>query len=279
MLRDIADVYRPVDFTFEGIPVRYLEGGAGFPILLLHGSGPGASTLGNWRSVLIPLAERFKVYAMDLVGFGDSGRKPAPPYFDMDLWLRQAHAMARRIDAPRFGVVGHSVSGALALKLAAFEPRVAAVLTSATMGRSFPINAVTARAWTFPEDRTALRRTAEGLVFNPALIDETYLSNRERTLFAGDYAAYFSAMFSGDKQRYIDAAEVPNDVLASITCGVTMLHGRNDAGFPCEATTLPMSRHLPAADVVLIGRCSHSIALEHPRKLIAAAAHTFLADA
>ena len=42
--------------TFNGLRVAYWEGGSGEPLLLIHGSGPGASTLGNWRLVLDELA-------------------------------------------------------------------------------------------------------------------------------------------------------------------------------------------------------------------------------
>ena len=111
---------------------------------------------------------------------------------------------------------------------------------------------------------------AEGLVYDRALIDEAYLDNREKVLFAGDYEQYFGAMFEGDKQRYIDAAIVSPGELARIGCGVMMLHGRDDVGFPPEST-LTLAKSISQADVMLIGRCSHSIAMEQPAKLIACA--------
>src|SRR5579864_1609404 len=84
-------------FEFEGVRISYYVGGAGTPLLLLHGSGPGASSLGNWRTVLEPLSQRHTVFAMDLVGFGQSGRKTAAPLFDYAMWVRQARAMLSRI--------------------------------------------------------------------------------------------------------------------------------------------------------------------------------------
>jgi 2-hydroxymuconate-semialdehyde hydrolase len=89
-------------------------------------------------------------------------------------------------------------------------------------------------------------------------------------LFAGDYAGYFGAMFEGDKQRYIDAAVLRPDELARVRCDVTLLHGRDDLAFPPEIT-MTIAKSIPQADVVLIGRCSHSVAMEHPSKLIASA--------
>jgi len=262
--------YSERQFSFEDIPVHYREGGQGFPILMIHGSGPGASTLGNWRLVLDPLAERFHIYAMDLIGFGLSGRKPAPPYFDLDLWLRQCKAMVAQMPGDKIGVIGHSISGALALKLAASEPRVAKVLTTGSMGATFPPNEHTLRTWTFPKNREELLKAAQSLIADHSLIDETYISNREKVLFQGDYETYFSSMFGGDKQRFIEAAVLSPDELSRIKCPVTMLHGRDDKGFPPEVT-LKVAQSLPQADVTLIGRCSHSIAMEHPQKLIAAA--------
>jgi len=110
------------------------------------------------------------------------------------------------------------------------------------------------RVWTFPADRAAL-------------IDEAYLSAREKILFDGDYRRYFSAMFEGEKQRYIDRL-VLDDELARIHADVLMLHGRDDPGFPPDSLTLALSRSLPHADVALLAHCSHSIAYEQPSKFL-----------
>jgi 2-hydroxymuconate-semialdehyde hydrolase len=237
---------------------------------MIHGSGPGASTIGNWRAVLAPLADRFHVYAMDLIGFGKSDRRAEPPYFDIDLWVAQCTALLDVIGAPRIGLLGHSVSGAIALKVAAGDARVAAVLTTGAMGAPFVANEVTARSWSFPKDRSELRAAAEGLVYDASVIDDAYLDNRESVLFQGDYRSYFGAMFAGDKQRFVDAAILSSRELAAVHCPVTMVHGRNDVGFPATST-MTIAESLPQADVILLARCSHSIAMEHPEKLIAAA--------
>ena len=262
--------YTEHQFDFEECSAHYIVGGTGFPVLMLHGSGPGASTIGNWQKVLDPLAQRYKVYAMDLIGFGKSSRRPAPPYFDIALWLRQAREMIRKINGEAIGLIGHSVSGALALKLAAAEPRITKVIVTGTMGASFPLNEGTKRTWTFPKDRDALRAAAETLIYNKSLIDDTYLKNREAVLYTGDYGPYFSVMFGGDQQAYIEAAVVKPEELRRITCDVTMLHGRNDVAFPPEVT-MTLARALTQANVHLIGRCSHSIAMEYPAALVGAA--------
>lgn len=45
------------------------------PLLLLHGLGPGASSY-EWRKNVDALSEQFRVYALDLLGFGLSDRPP-----------------------------------------------------------------------------------------------------------------------------------------------------------------------------------------------------------
>src|SRR4030088_1709358 len=162
----------------EGYRVHYLEGGTGYPLLLIHGSGPGASTIGNWRRVLDPLARHFHVHAMDLIGFGQSDRKRVEPYFDIPLWLRQCRALIDVMPGLHIGVVGHSLSGALALKLATLEPRIAEVLTTACMGAAFPLNPAVDRVWTFTATRDEFRPNAEVLIHDKPLIDDAYLDAR-----------------------------------------------------------------------------------------------------
>ena len=250
--------------TFEGIGVRFWEGGRGSPLLLIHGSGPGASTLGNWRLVLEPLAARDHVIAADLIGFGLSGRKKTAPYFDLDLWLRQSQAMLDRFDRDDISVMGHSVSGSLALRLAAADKRVKRVLTTGTMGASFKCNEHLVRTWTFPETSEDLRLAGETLVYDKSVITEAYLEGRMRVLNAPKYADYFRSMFAGDKQAYIDATVLPVDQLRSITSDILMIHGREDLPLPFEQTTLAVARHLQRADVVVLSLCGHSPAIEHP---------------
>lgn len=255
-------------FDFEGTTAAYTVTGEGPPLLLLHGSGPGASSLGNWRTVLPALAAQHTVYAMDLVGFGRSGRKPESPYFDLDLWKRQATAMVGRIpgDAP-IGVIGHSLSATLAFHLAATEPRVAAVMTTGAMGARFEPNETTQRAWRCPRDRAELRRAVEGLIYDATRIDDAYLAAREPVVFAPGYAEYFDTMFEGDPRRFVEAAVLSPELLAKVRCPVLMLHGRDDRAFP-STVTLELASHLPQADVLLLARCSHSVAFEHPETFL-----------
>ncbi|MFA5957904.1 alpha/beta fold hydrolase [Hyphomicrobium sp.] len=259
-----------IKFEFEGIPVHVIEGGTGFPLLLIHGSGPGASTYANWRLILEPLTRRYHIFGMDLIGFGASGRRAAPPYFDVDFWLRQCRAMIDRMPGERIGVIGHSLSAALALKLAASEPRIAKVLTTGSMGAPFEINEGTIRTWSFPNDRDELVALAETLIYDHKHITEAYIENRIATLWKDQaYRDYFTSMFAGDQRRFVTEALVSDDELRRIKIPVSMLHGRNDIAFPAEVT-MQIAASLPQADIALLARCSHSIALEFPEKVLSA---------
>lgn len=261
-------------FEFEGIPVNYYRAGGGQALLLLHGSGPGASSVGNWRPVLPALAERFDIYAMDMVGFGKSGRKPAAPYFDYPLWARQATAMLQHIPQERVGVIGHSLSASIALALAADQQRVAGVLTTGAMGAPFQLRPGTTRTWTCPRSREELVEALSGLIHDTSGIDEAYLQAREQVIFAPGYADYFDEMFEGDQQKYIDAAVLSDATLDRIRCPVLMMHGREDGSFPSSCSE-QLAAKLKRADLMLLSDCSHSVAVERTGTFLALANEFF----
>lgn len=260
---------------FEGVPVAYWEGGNGEPLLLLHGSGPGAGSVANWRLVIDQLAKQFHVIAPDLIGFGESGRKPVRPYFDVDLWLRQAAFMLDQFGALAVNVLAHSLSGALALKLAIVNAKVKKVMTTGSIGSRMPANEHLDIVWTFPATRDAIIKAGRTLVFDESLVTEEYIVGREKILYSGDYKSYFESLFEGDKQQYLDAVVIPDEQLAAVDIDVLMLHGVNDLPIPIEST-YRLARQIPRADVVALARCGHSVALEHPQKLINFAAAFFL---
>ena len=258
------------DISFEDTSVHCWEGGSGFPILLMHGSGAGAATMGNWKRVIEPLSRKYHVLAADLVGFGQSGRKKEKPYFDMAMWMRQGRALLSRLEGDA-GIIGHSISGALSLMIAAREPRVKKVMTTGTMGISFPC-VPGSRLWRYPESRDAVRQSTQVTVFDKSLIDEAELDSRWKVLSAPGYREYWESMFDKEKQHYIDAAAVSAEDLAKVKAQarVLMMHGRQDVNFPPADTCLPLSRSLHA-DVWIVDDCAHSVALEHPQKFLAGA--------
>ena len=260
----------PFEFTVRGIKVQAWEGGRGPSLMLLHGSGPGAASLGTWRHLFEPLMERFHVYCMDLIGFGQSGRKPQEPYFDLDLWQEQAQVLLAIVPGDKVRLVGHSISGLFALRLAAQSPRIARLMTTATIGASFPVNEGTRLCWTFPETKEDLRRTLQALTFDHSGITEEMLDARMAILHDGVYGGHFSSMFAGDRQRFIEQCVITPEELAQIRCDVMMVHGLNDGPFPAGPLTLSLARHLPQADILLLARCGHLPALEQPGKLTAA---------
>jgi 2-hydroxymuconate-semialdehyde hydrolase len=262
--------FRTEAFSFEGTAIRYLEAGAGFPILLMHGVGPGTSCVGNFRFLLGPLARRFHVFAMDLAGFGLSGRKKAPPYFDFDLWTRQAQTMLDLMPNGPVGVLGHSLSGALALRLAACNSRIVRVLTTASVGTRYKLPKQLERLWTFPETREDLRAIMATIIYDVTKLTDEMLDERLSVLLHGDYRDYFNTMFGSDKQQLMDSWVLSEDELRRIAAPVLMIHGRNDAPCPAELTALKLAEYVPQADVLLLARCSHSPNVEYPAKILAA---------
>lgn len=254
---------------YRGTNVHYLEGGSGPPLLMMHGAGPGTSAPGNFRLVLEPLAERFRVYAMDLIGFGRSGRKPDEPYFDFEYWVGQAQHMLDRIPAGPAGIVGHSISAALALRLAAANERVAAVLTTGAVGTGFTLTEGLNRLWTFPEDRDQLREGMRAAVHDTSTLTDDILDNRLEMLNQDGYPAYFRSLFGGDRQAKIDSWVLSPDTLSRIRCPVVLMHGRDDLSCPHELTSAVLAQSLPHADVIQLAACGHSPALEHADKFLA----------
>lgn len=260
---------REYDLNWQGYTVRCWRGGDGMPLLLLHGSGPGASTVGNWARVLAPLAERFEVFAADLIGFGLSSRKKDAPYFDLALWEGQCRFLLDHIGSERIGVLGHSLSGALALKLAAHDRRVTRVVTTGTVGAPDVFNDHLARIWTFPKTREDLLRALDVLVYDKSLITESFVNHRLSILSQPGYGEYFGSMFAGDKRALVDSAILDAATLGAINQDVLLIHGLNDLPVPYRSS-LRIAETLPSSDVLLINRCNHSPALEHPDKLVSA---------
>lgn len=98
--------------------IAYTVAGEGPPLVLIHGFG---ASLGHWRKNIPVLADAgYQVYALDLLGFGDSDQ-PTIPY-TLDLWQDLlVDFWAEFIQTPAT-YVGNSIGGLLTLMLLANHP-------------------------------------------------------------------------------------------------------------------------------------------------------------
>jgi 4,5:9,10-diseco-3-hydroxy-5,9,17-trioxoandrosta-1(10),2-diene-4-oate hydrolase len=102
--------------------IHLSEFGEGYPVMLLHGGGPGASGLSNYSRNIEALAAKFRVLVPDMQGYGRSskGVDRSDPFGDL------ADAMSGLCDAlkiERLHVVGNSLGGACALRMAVDRPQ------------------------------------------------------------------------------------------------------------------------------------------------------------
>lgn len=99
----------------------YLEGGPADapPLLLLHGIGADKD---NWTKVAASgLTRRYRVYAIDLPGFGESD-KPADARYRIGDQVTRVEAIAKQLGLSRFHLAGNSMGGWIATAYAIAHP-------------------------------------------------------------------------------------------------------------------------------------------------------------
>ena len=101
--------------------IAYQVRGEGPPLVLIHGVGAGESSY-EWRHNFDALSEHFRVYALDLPGFGRSARRDIA--YTADIYITALLDFMRDVVQAPACVMASSLSGAYAVKLAALRPEL-----------------------------------------------------------------------------------------------------------------------------------------------------------
>ncbi|MDJ0535737.1 MAG: alpha/beta fold hydrolase [Xenococcaceae cyanobacterium MO_207.B15] len=121
MTTTIDTTFKNLDWTWQGHNIRYTVVGEGKPLLLIHGFG---ASIGHWKkNIPVLAASGYQVYAVDLLGFGASG-KPALDY-TLELWQEQIRDFwQEHINQPTV-FIGNSIGALLSLILVTNHPEIA----------------------------------------------------------------------------------------------------------------------------------------------------------
>jgi pimeloyl-ACP methyl ester carboxylesterase len=255
-----------------GTRLRYLAGGSGPPLVLVHGLGGAAA---NWRLVAPALAGGRRVVIPELPGHGRSDALADAA--TIDPFAEAVLAVAEAEDAVPAPWVGHSLGGLVALRAAALRPdAVAGVVLAAAAGISSATRtgratvtligvAQPGRLVGRARGRVARSRLGRTLAFgwwgvaDPAGLEpemaEAFLAGPTQhtdTLTAG------RALVASDPRRELDA----------VRCPVLCLWGANDNWVPL-ADGIEYARRL-RAPLRTIADCGHLLIGERPDAVVGA---------
>lgn len=249
--------------------IHLSEFGAGAPLLMLHGGGPGASGLSNYVRNVGALAQRFRVLVPDLPGYGRSSKQvdAADPFGD------QAAAMLGLLDAldiERAHVVGNSLGGACALRMALEAPqRVGRLVLMGPGGvgisQGQPTDGLKRLLGYYAGEGPSfdkLRRfICEDLVFDAGQVTDAVLQERYAASIDPEVVANPPLRAPKDVDAFKRLDFLLDARLPGLANPTLVMWGVEDRVNP-PAGAAALQQRLPACDTVLFSRTGHWVQWE-----------------
>jgi pimeloyl-ACP methyl ester carboxylesterase len=118
----INNFWKKLAWNWQGHQISYTVVGEGKPVLLIHGFG---ASIGHWNKNIPYLARQgYRVYALDLLGFGSSAKPPLN--YTLELWQQQIKDFwTVHIQEPTV-FIGNSIGGLIGLMLMSNHPEITA---------------------------------------------------------------------------------------------------------------------------------------------------------
>jgi len=264
------DTNAPTD-RFVEVPnfrIHYTEAGTGHPVVLLHGSGPGATGATNFGPNIGPLSETFRVIAIDMPGWGESDTQTKDTGRDHVAALVD---VLDALDIQQAALVGNSMGGMTSLMTAILHPdRVSHLIT---MGAPSPLPPLFAAGGGVSEGMKILlhayreptaanmKRLVEVMCFSPSMAtDELAEARSAAALARPDHLDSWNSQFDGGS--FMPPFFTMGPRLREIVAPTLLIHGRDDRVVHFEHS-LSLASQINDSRMVLLNRCGHWAQIEH----------------
>ncbi|MDR1580256.1 MAG: alpha/beta fold hydrolase [Synergistaceae bacterium] len=241
---------------------NYHDIGEGFPVALLHGSGPGVTAWANWGKLFPLLGNDFRIVAPDLVGFGFTDR-PEGVEYNLNNWVQQTVDLLDALKIEKTNLVGNSFGGALALSMAIKYPqRVGKLVLMGSMGVSFPITYGLDRVWGYTPSQANMEELLEIFTYDHSFSTPALVKTRYESSMQPGFQESFSSMFPEPRQKSVEKMASNENYIRNIPHETLIVHGREDRVIPIE-TSLRLINLIDRAQLHVFGHCGHWTQIEH----------------
>lgn len=255
---------------------NYHDLGDGFPVVLLHGSGPGVTAWANWNKVFPLLKDSFRVIAPDMVGFGFTER-PKDPVFNMNVWVQQTIDLFDALRIEKANLVGNSFGGALALSMAIRYPeRINRLVLMGSMGVPFEITYGLDRVWGYEPSFANMEELLELFTYDHSFATKDLINSRYESSMQPGFQESFSQMFPAPRQNGVEGMAGNQHYIRNIPHQTLIIHGREDRVIPME-TSLRLLDLIDNAQLHVFGKCGHWTQIEHTEAFSQLVKNFFLA--
>lgn len=238
-------------------------------LLLLHGSGPGATAISNWVHLLPYLGADYHCLAPDIAGFGQSpcDRPPRGAAQWINVWVQQLIDLLDAEGIDQVDLVGNSMGGGVSLHLVRNHPdRFRRVVLMGAVGVPFTAGEGLQRGWGYYKTGTKeeLGYLVTKFLHNPDVLGgdiQAIAENRYQFVMRDSVREQFEAMFPGDAQEHVDAFVIPDHELHAMQHPFLVTHGREDYFVPLGNAYYMVDR-LPNAQLHVFHHCGHWIQIE-----------------
>lgn len=250
----------------ENLKINYEVYGDGADVLLLHGLG--LSSMKTWKFQIPALAEKFRVHAIDLRGFGKTNNPDGK--FSVQQHVYDIKALLDQLGLDRVALVGFSMGGWIAQQFALdFGSRVSVLVLSCTTSglRSHAAAKFVARAADvemtgmepLADKQIANTFNAETIKNNPELIQfyrQNFLDKKENN--AVSYAAMFRALAIPSVTAQLSRINTPTLVI----CGAED-KGITRGDTPTDAAEV-IHAGIKDSELLVLNKGGHYAHLEQP---------------
>ncbi|MDX2277324.1 MAG: alpha/beta fold hydrolase [Hyphomonadaceae bacterium] len=241
------------------IELHCIERGAGDPIIMIHGGGPGASGWSNFNRNVEAFAQKHRVLIVDLPGYGASSKPALPPTL-LGFYAGSIRAMMDTLKIERAHLVGNSLGGMTSLKFALEYPDRLDHLVLMGAGAFAPFSPMPTEglkhllAYYAGEGPTSQKLEAfvRAMVWDqseitPQLIAERYQASIDPEVMASP------AMGKGVLPRF---EPIWRDDLSVISARTLLIWGRDDRVVPLDSSFL-LLKQIRDCQLHVFAQCGH----------------------